>query len=129
MRRNILKKWNKLHHRKQNNDDDNNEDDEDDEYMPLAARESKQHQHHQENKDEHEEDDDEEISLAKRKIRAEEYNEESERSAILEREEHLREREYLGREVSTSEYPGSSDSRMRADRREIYAEDDVSPEQ
>ncbi|XP_061401477.1 fl(2)d-associated complex component-like [Musca vetustissima] len=61
-----------------------------------------------------------------RKHRPDDYDEESERRAILEREELLREREYLARrrEMSPSEYPGSSGSRMRADPRDIYPEDD-----
>ncbi|XP_073833624.1 fl(2)d-associated complex component [Musca autumnalis] len=61
-----------------------------------------------------------------RKHRTDDYEEERERRAILEREELLREREYLARrrEMSPSEYPGSSGSRMRTDPRDIYPEDD-----
>uniref|UniRef100_A0A1I8QCM6 Uncharacterized protein n=1 Tax=Stomoxys calcitrans TaxID=35570 RepID=A0A1I8QCM6_STOCA len=62
-----------------------------------------------------------------RKHRADEYEEESERRAILEREEMLREREYLARrrELSPTEYAGpSSSSRMRGDPRDMYPEDE-----
>ncbi|XP_075158492.1 fl(2)d-associated complex component isoform X2 [Haematobia irritans] len=57
-----------------------------------------------------------------------EYDEESERRAILEREEMLREREYMARrrEMSPTEYPGpGTSSRMRGDPRDvIYPEDE-----